>query len=90
MGRGAWRVTVHGAAKSDTTEQLSTAQAYRRQGGSLSLQLGLWHIFDKCQFSTREGGMQGPGLPCPSQGGVVWECVWLLAGRCSWLGRLAQ
>ena len=24
MDRGAWRVTVHGVAKSDTTEQLST------------------------------------------------------------------
>ena len=26
MDRGAWRATAHGVAKSDTTEQLSTAQ----------------------------------------------------------------
>ena len=28
MDRGAWQATIHGAAESDSTEQLSTAQIY--------------------------------------------------------------
>ena len=83
MDRGAWRVTVHGVEESDTTKQLSTAEAlYNSPNPLLSVNIVIgflqWLSRKESACSAEAAGDLGsiPGSGRSPGGGNGWRRKW--------------
>ena len=83
VDRGAWQVTVHGVTESDTTEQLSTAQAlYNSSNPLLSVNTvigflqGLSSKESACNAEAAGDLGSIPGSGRSPEGGNGWRRKW--------------